>query len=370
MGGQTQHRPQPSGDDRLDLLPDGVVLADGGGVVTRVNAAAARLLGCRDGVGKHLSDVVLLADRAGNSWFACTDPYAGLVTRTALSEQAWYLADGTELLVTARILREGPRRPVDGVAVSLRSARARERLDRERSDLVATVAHELRSPLTGVKGFVATLLSKWDRLNDDQKKMMLETVNVDADRLTRLIAELLDVARIDTGRLSLYPRPCELTTVVDRVLASVRAGTGREISFDVDGELPAINADPDKLAQVVTNLVDNAVRHARSRVCVSLHERGNRVELYVDDDGTGIAEEDRERVFERFVRLDEARNRDVGGSGLGLAIVQTIVEVLGGAVDVGTAPIGGARFSVVLPAALKAPTHPRPTSPRLIDPPG
>jgi len=105
------------------------------------------------------------------------------------------------------------------------------------------------------------------------------------------------------------------------------------------------------LGQVVRNLVENAVRHARSRVCVSLHERGNRVELYVEDDGTGIAEEDRERVFERFVRLDEARNRDVGGSGLGLAIVQTIVEVLGGAVDVGSAPIGGARFSVVLPAA-------------------
>ena len=93
--------------------------------------------------------------------------------------------------------------------MALRSARARERLDRERSDLVATVAHELRSPLTGVKGFVSTLLSKWDKLNDDQKKLMLATVHADADRLTRLIAELLDVARIDTGRLSLHPRPVD-----------------------------------------------------------------------------------------------------------------------------------------------------------------
>ena len=148
-------------------------------------------------------------------------------------------------------MRDVPHGPVEQVVVSLRSARARERLDRERSDLVATVAHELRSPLTGVKGFVATLLSKWDKLNDDQKKLMLETVNADADRLTRLIAELLDVARIDTGRLSLYPRPIDFAPAVERALASVRAGTGREIAFEVEGELPQIMADPDKLVQVV-----------------------------------------------------------------------------------------------------------------------
>src|SRR6478672_6752454 len=128
-------------DDVLDTLPDGVVVADAHGTVTALNTAAARLLRVPDGVGKHLSDVVLLQDRAGNSWYGCTEPFTGLGTRTQLTEQAWFLS---------------------AVTVSVRSARARARLDRERSDLVATVAHELRSPLTGVKGFVATLLSKWD----------------------------------------------------------------------------------------------------------------------------------------------------------------------------------------------------------------
>ena len=117
----------------LDALPDGVVVADESGLVTLINRAAAGLLRIDDGVGKHLTDVVTLQDRAGNSWFDCADPYDGLPTRSRLTEQAWYLSDGTELLLTGRILRPGPRLPVNGVVVGLRSARARERLDRWRT---------------------------------------------------------------------------------------------------------------------------------------------------------------------------------------------------------------------------------------------
>jgi signal transduction histidine kinase len=337
------------GQDVLDSLPDGVVVADASGTVTVVNSAAARLLRHDGTVGRHLSEVVLLQDRAGNSWFSCTDPYAGLTTRSHLSEQAWYLSDGTELLVTARILRESPHDPVSQVAVSIRSARARERLDRERSDLVATVAHELRSPLTGVKGFVATLLSKWDKLNDEQKKMMLETVNVDADRLTRLIAELLDVARIDTGRLSLYPRPVDLRATVDRVVASVRAGTGREVAFEVHGDLPSVSADPDKLAQVVTNLVDNAIRHGDGQVTLTASPIAGEapydgVLLHVDDEGDGISPDIRSRVFTKFWKHGTR-----GGSGLGMYIIHGLVKAHGGSVEIADSPSGGARVSILWP---------------------
>ena len=333
----------------LDTLPDGVVVADRDGIVTVVNDAACRLLRLGDAVGKHLSDVVLLQDRAGNSWFGCLEPYAGLSTRSQLTEQAWFLSDGTELLVTARMVRDAPGAPVRQVAVSVRSARARERLDRERSDLVATVAHELRSPLTGVKGFVATLLSKWDKLNDDQKKMMLETVNADADRLTRLIAELLDVARIDTGRLSLFPRPLDFRVAVERVVASVRAGTGREIAFDVDGDLPTVSADPDKLAQVVTNLVDNAIRHGDGQVRLTASPIASEasyagVLLHVDDEGEGISPDIRSRVFTKFWKHG-AR----GGSGLGMYIIHGLVNAHGGSVAIDDSPAGGARVSILWP---------------------
>jgi signal transduction histidine kinase len=333
----------------FDLLPDGVVVADESGTVTTVNSAAVRLLRTGDAIGKHLADVVLLQDRTGNSWYSCTEPYTGLSTRSRLSEQAWYLSDGTELLVTARILRDSTRSPVRQVAVSVRSARARERLDRERSDLVATVAHELRSPLTGVKGFVATLLSKWDKLNDDQKKMMLETVNADADRLTRLIAELLDVARIDTGRLSLFPRPLDFEAAIARVLDSVRAGTGREIEFRVDGALPPVNADPDKLAQVITNLVDNAVRHGDGQVTLTAAPiRGEApydgVLLHVDDEGEGISPGIRSRVFTKFWKHGTR-----GGSGLGMYIIHGLVNAHGGSVEIDDSPSGGARLSILWP---------------------
>ena len=335
----------------LDALPDGVVLADADACVVGVNSAASRMLKISDveALGRHLSDVVALQDKAGKEWFACNRPYTGLPTRTALTEQSWFRADGTELLVTAKLLRHTELGEVTGVVVALRTARTRERLDRERSDLVATVAHELRSPLTGVKGFVATLLSKWGKLNDDQKQMMLETVNSDADRLTRLIAELLDVARIDTGRLSMYVRPMEFQPAVERVLDSIRAGTGREIVLDVPEPLPKVTADPDKFVQVITNLVENAIRHGEGLVRLTATPIPDGVPfagvlLHVDDEGEGIRPEIRSRVFTKFWRHG-AR----GGSGLGMYIIHGLLTAHGGQIRIDDAPGGGARITILWP---------------------
>jgi len=341
-----------SGSDEqllLDRIPDGVVVADASGVVTVMNSAAAKMLRVADGVAKHLADVVALQDQAGNDWFSHAEVYTGSPLRSGIPEQSWFLADGTELLITVRIHRDGPHGPANGVVLCLRTSRARERLDRERSDLVATVAHELRSPLTGVKGFVATLLAKWDRLNEEQKKLMLTTVNSDADRLTRLIAELLDVARIDTGRLSLYPRPVDVASTAGRVLDSVRAGTGRQILLEAPDELPRIFADPDKFVQVVTNLVENAVRHGDGAVRVILDplaEGGDfaGVRMCVDDEGEGISPEIRKRVFTKFWKHGTR-----GGSGLGMYIVHGLVTAHGGAVDIAESPAGGARIVVSWP---------------------
>jgi signal transduction histidine kinase len=333
----------------LDALADGAVLAGPDGLVTGINREAARLLGTdpTDALGKPLAEVLALQDHGGHDWCSTNRPYDGMVTRTGVPEQSWLLPDGTEVLVVARIHRPALDRPIEQVAVSLRSGRGRARLDRERSDLVATVAHELRSPLTGVKGFVQALLHRWDKLTDEQKKLMLTTVSADSDRLSRLIAELLDVARIDTGRLQLYPRPSDATVLVRRVVDSVGASTSRPIELAIEGEVPAVTVDPDKFTQVVTNLVENAVRHGEGVVRVTLEALdgadGPGIRLGVADEGDGIAPELRGRVFTKFWT-----GTGSGGSGLGLYLVHGLVKAHGGTVTIGDAPEGGTLITVVL----------------------
>ncbi|HEU4568346.1 MAG TPA: PAS domain-containing sensor histidine kinase [Marmoricola sp.] len=334
--------------DVLDVLPDGVVVAGPDGRVTSVNAAARRMLGPEARVGAPLEDAVCLLDQDGRDWSSTVRPYGGLSTRKAVPEQSWVLPDGSEVLVTAQLVRRRSGGPVEAVALVLRSARGRERLDRDRSDLVATVAHELRSPLTGVKGFVTTLLNRWDRLNDDQKKLMLTTVATDSDRLARLITELLDVARIDTGRLSLFRRELELAPLVDRVADSVRAGTTRTILVEHADPEAVVFADPDKFTQVLTNLVENAVRHGEGTVRVAtdpVAEPFKGVQITVDDEGEGIDEEIRKRVFTKFWKHGIR-----GGSGLGMYIVHGLTQVHGGDVRIDDAPGGGARVMIRWPS--------------------
>ena len=282
----------------VDALPDGVLLAGPDQRVQMVSSVAARMLGidATAAVGQPLAEVLALRDTEGCRWYDTHRPYDGLVTRTGVPEQSWTLPRRQR---GARGRAHPPPRdpptgrpgrdqhPLPAVDVP--------RLDRERSDLVATVAHELRSPLTGVKGFVQAMLNRWDRLSDEQKKLMLTTVHSDSDRLSRLIAELLDVARIDTGRLQLHPRPTDVAVLAARVVESVGAATSRTVELVADDELPRVFADPDKLTQVLTNLVENAVRHGDGHVRVALeHEQGRAgrsayVVVTVDDQGEGIA---------------------------------------------------------------------------------
>ena len=336
-----------------DELPDGVLVADATGLVIALNPVAVRLLGVLGdaALGRDYRQVLPLIDEQGRDWWTCTDPYAGLSSRTRQPELHLQLsrgpAKGRDLLVTATFVRDADRRLVR-LVVGLRDCVSRERLEESRGNLVAMVAHELRSPLTSVKGFTATLLAKWDRFNDEQKKVMLQTVNADADRVNRLITELLDVSRIDAGRLQMRKQVVDVPAAVRKVIAGRVASGEAEDRFVVHltGELPEMWIDPDKLLQVLGNLLENAVRHGAGTVTISVAPFAGGCAVTVADEGPGIPDAAASRVFTRFWRGGDRSN----GTGLGLFIVKGLVEAHGGTVEVGRAASGGAALRFVLPA--------------------
>lgn len=367
---QTPSRPtgeQNFGTD-YDELPDGVVIADRHARIVVFNRAAVRITGidATSAVGRHLADALPLEDLEGRNWWRCTDPYGGLAIRTGQPETHLLLPGGRDVLATARFVREG--RTVRRVVVGLRDTSARVRAERRHADLIATVAHELRSPLTSVKGFTATLLAKWERFTDDQRKLMLETVDADADRVTRLIAELLDIARIDSRRLQLARYAVDVEELIrETVAGTVVAGHSEDRFVVTASSAPAAFADPDKLRQVLANLLENAVRHGDGHVSITVETidpdtdgAPGMIAVTVDDEGPGIPQEMLGRVFTRFWRGNRR-----GGTGLGLYIVKGIIEAHGGTITVGTADSGGARFRFTVPVFTEpAFVEPAPTEER------
>jgi signal transduction histidine kinase len=331
-----------------EFLPDGLITAVAPrGLIERINGRACQILGLQpsDLVGRRLEEALPFVDASGEPWWPQASPWQGLSIRTGFREKVVLLPNGRDLLITARYLRPVARGPVVAVLVGVRSADGRRRAEAEQAALISTIAHELRSPLTGVKGFSATLLRRWDRFTDEQKRLMIETIEADADRVTRLITELLDVSRIDARRLTLHARPIDVAQLfgrhVERIVASGHQGT-----FTTHVGVDTVWGDPDRIEQLLANVVDNALRHASSRVHLSSQPGpGGAVDLVVDDDGPGVPPERRELVFGKFWH-----GRAPGSTGLGLYIVRGLAEAHGGTVVIQEAPLGGARVRVRLPS--------------------
>jgi signal transduction histidine kinase len=221
-----------------------------------------------------------------------------------------------------------------------RLAASRDRL----AAFVADAAHELRSPIAALRQHAEVAHA---HPGTTEVAELAGTVRSESERLQSLVDDLLLLARTDEGDPGGVRHAVDLDDVVVTAIRRVEPPPAIDTSALSGGQ---VSGDPVALGRLVTNLVDNARRHAASRVAVALAEADHEVVLTVDDDGPGIPEADRERVFERFVRLDEARSRDVGGSGLGLAIVATVAEVHGATVRIEDSPLGGARLRVTFPA--------------------
>jgi signal transduction histidine kinase len=342
--------------DICDAHPDGLLVADEQGLIVYVNARAALIVGTPTSelLGQDIRTAIPLQENDGRSWWACSDPWNGLAIRSGHREKLLIIPGRHEVLVTAKYVRPGRSMPVSQVVVALRDAEARRRAEANNSALISTVAHELRSPLTSVKGFSSTLLRRWDRFTDDQKRLMLQTIEADADRVTRLITELLDISRIDSGRLQVRKQPVDIPAAINRHIERfVASGYDRE-RFDLDGDeaaLPEVWADPDRLDQILANLMENAVRHGEGTVSLTVVPTGGEgdeaVAVTVGDEGEGIAPEHYPMIFTRFWHGSTR-----GGTGLGLYVVRGLVEAHGGKISVGRADAGGAEFRFTLPAGV------------------
>jgi signal transduction histidine kinase len=335
---------------RFDELPDAVLQLDAGGVVVEANGPARRLFG-DDPVGRSVADVCDPRTPAGAP--LCDHglpPASRLRSVTRIVDQPVCVRTrhgDITVQVAGRYLR-GEDGHLRGVVLSIRPPTRRAHPPANPIEIVSTVSHELRSPLTSVKGYTSLLLNRWDRLEDPQKKMMLEQVNHDADRVTRLITELLDISRLEIGRLVLRRQLVDVRDVAALVVEKVAMDQpALDATIEVADDVPKVYADPDKVEQVLTNLVENACKYASPtglRISVELGEAC--LVVSVTDQGEGIAAADLPQVFRKFFRRDMAKPT---GTGLGLWISRGLVEAHGGRLSASSREGHGSTFSFTLP---------------------
>jgi two-component system sensor kinase len=205
------------------------------------------------------------------------------------------------------------------------------RLDELKSDFVAMVSHELRSPLTSILGYCSTMMRHWDRVDDERKRSFIDIIERQSRRLSGLVNDLLEMSRIESGHLETKLQPLSLQSVLDELARDYRDRIRR---LQLKGELDApVLADPDHLHRVLINLLDNAIKYGAEPVIIDVALAGDTVLLAVRDSGPGVAEDFRPRLFEKFAQASAGSTRKATGTGLGLSIVSGLVGAMGGSVE-------------------------------------
>lgn len=313
----------------LDSMVEGVLAVDANDHLLLLNQSVRAMfrLGPRLGEGKPFLEVIRNADLF-DLLGACRAAEGEMVAR----EFSLTTPVARTLGVHALPLRLGS----DGIGVLmvLHDVTELRRLERVRTEFVANVSHELRTPLTAIRGYLETLIEGGLEERENARRF-LEIVSRHAERLGRLLDDLMDLSNIELGKVTLKLEPTDLRDALEPVLAIMRSqaeGKGLSLSAALPPDLPPVLADPDRLEQILINLLDNAVKFtpANGRVTVTASAQGDSVEIIVADTGVGIPSTDLPRITERFYRVDKARSRELGGTGLGLAIVKHLVQAHGG----------------------------------------
>ncbi len=322
-----------------DGLTQGVIAIDGDRRIEMLNDAARRMLGVQSSlVGEPLLEFVRVPE------------LRALIERPEDSSAEVQLPHGPRTLI--RAARTWGRA---GRVLLLEDVTNVRKLENVRRDFVANVSHELRTPVAVIRANAETLIAG---AKDDPQMApkLIDGLHRNAERLARIIADLLDLARLDAGQYRLDVCPVPVRSVTEQSLSAIETHAHKR-GIKVEVAVPeaiTVKADPKALDQILVNLIDNGVKYARADGHVWVEARevdGDIVRIEVRDDGPGIAPKHRERVFERFYRADSSRSRDAGGTGLGLSIVKHLVESMGGEVGVEPNAPRGSIFWLQLPRA-------------------
>ncbi len=352
----------------VNTSPVGVVVFDARtGVPVSYNRETLRIVeGLRepDGPPEQIMDILSLRRMDGREISLEESPLAHRLStgRTIRAEEiVLQVPDGRSVtvLVNATPLYSRDGSEMESVVVTLQDMTPLEELERLRAEFLGMVSHELRAPLTSIKGSAATLLDESAQLNPAEIRQFHHIIDGQADRMRRMIADLLDVAHIETSSLPISPEPTDLATLVEQARSAfVSSGGGNELVFDLPAGLPSVLADRHRIVQVMGNLLANASRYSQefSAIRITARQQDWQVAVCVADEGRGVSSEQLQYLFRKYVRIEgDSGDRESAGSGLGLAICKGIVEAHGGRIWAESDGPGlGARFTFTLPMAEEA----------------
>jgi PAS domain S-box-containing protein len=337
----------------LEHVDDGVFLVDDDGFIQHWNPAAQALTGVRpdEALGRQVETVLPGWETVASLIPVGAAPGPGSVEAKVVplelgGRELWLAVSGVSFS--------------DGTVYAFRSLTEERALDELKGEFIATVSHELRTPLAAIYGSAQTLLRTDLELDDSGRKRLLEVIAQEAERLSRIADEILFAGKLDTGQFSLGEQGFDLRTLAQEVVEEMRAAFAARENISIELAVPdtieTVAGDPDKLRQVLINLIDNAVKYSPGggRVEVAIEPREAGVRIVVKDEGIGIAPPHQRRIFGKFYRVDPDLAGGVGGTGLGLYICRELVRLMDGRLTVSSEEGKGSTFVVDLPVPAKA----------------
>lgn len=345
----------------VSCSPDGFIASNEFGKIIFVNEVIERITGWSSNelLGQDVSKVYSLpeslASRDLNNKFV--QPQASVIFRR----------DGQKLILKARQIevletQNNKSKPkFKGYLLIFHTENPLDsNVDKAQIEFISTVSHELRTPLTSIRGFAETLLKSGNKLSDEIKKKYVSIIKEQSDRLTRLVEDLLAVSRLESQNQQLTVRAIDIKKTIQKVCESLSSkSAGHKIVQNIEDTVPDVWADADKLEQILTNLIDNALKYSPSgstvtvKVLSILNEQNlkHKLKIEVNDKGHGIKESDLSKIFTKFGRLDNPLTRQTQGTGLGLFITKSLVLALKGEISVSSKP-QDTTFTVILPAVI------------------